>query len=35
MTRKDRTEGIFSRREVLDSTERQKYHQIHLKKLLS
>ena len=35
MTRKDRTEGIFSRREVLDSTERQKYHQIHLKELLS
>ena len=23
MTRKDRTEGIFSRREVLDATERQ------------
>ena len=27
MTRKDRTEGIFSRREVLDATERQKYYQ--------
>lgn len=35
MTRKDRTEGIFSRREVLDSTERQKYYQIQLKELLT
>jgi phenylacetate-CoA ligase len=35
MTRKDRTEGIFSRREVLDATERQKYYQIQLKELLS
>ncbi len=35
MTRKDRTEGILTRKEVLDQGERQKYYQIHLKDLLS
>jgi len=35
MTRKDRTEGIYSRREVLDPGERNQYHLIQLKELLS
>ena len=35
MTRKDRTEGIFSRREVLDESERRQYCLIQLKDLLS
>ncbi len=35
MTRKDRTEGIYSRREVLDESERAKFYQIQLKELLS
>ena len=35
MTRKDRTEGIYSRREVLDESERRQYHLIQLKELLS
>ncbi|GAU07930.1 phenylacetate--CoA ligase family protein [Desulfoplanes formicivorans] len=35
MTRKDRTEGIYSRREVLDESERRKFYQIQLKDLLS
>ncbi len=35
MTRKDRTEGIYSRREVLDESERRQYYQIHLKDLLT
>ena len=35
MTRKDRTEGIYSRREVLDESERRQYYLIQLKELLS
>jgi phenylacetate-CoA ligase len=35
MTRKDRTEGIYSRREVLDEGERKQYYLIQLKELLS
>ncbi|SHN64906.1 phenylacetate--CoA ligase family protein [Desulfovibrio litoralis] len=35
MTRKDRTEGIYSRREVLDESERKQYYLIQLKELLS
>ena len=35
MTRKDRTEGIYSRREVLDESERRQYYQIQLKDLLT
>jgi phenylacetate-CoA ligase len=35
MTRKDRTEGIYSRREVLDESERRQYYQIQLKELLT
>ncbi|MFO7817499.1 MAG: phenylacetate--CoA ligase family protein [Thermodesulfobacteriota bacterium] len=35
MTRKDRTEGILSRKEVLDEGERRKYYQIQLKELLT
>lgn len=35
MTRKDRTEGIFSRREVLDESERRQYCLIQLKELLA
>lgn len=35
MTRKDRTEGIYSRREVLDESERGQYCLIQLKDLLS
>jgi phenylacetate-CoA ligase len=35
MTRKDRTEGIYSRREVLDGSERQQYYLIQLKDLLT
>ena len=35
MTRKDRTEGIYSRREVLDESERRQYYQLQLKELLS
>ncbi len=35
MTRKDRTEGIYSRREVLDESERRQYCQLQLKELLS
>ncbi len=35
MTRKDRTEGIYSRREVLDAGERNQYSLIQLKDLLS
>ena len=35
MTRKDRTEGIYSRREVLDESERRQYCLIQLKDLLS
>jgi phenylacetate-CoA ligase len=34
MTRKDRTEGIYSRREVLDNSERGQYYLIQLKELL-
>ncbi len=34
MTRKDRTEGIYSRREVLDEGERKQYYLIQLKELL-
>jgi len=34
MTRKDRTEGIFSRKEVLDDSERQQFYLIQLKELL-
>jgi phenylacetate-CoA ligase len=34
MTRKDRTEGIYSRREVLDESERRQYYLIQLKDLL-
>lgn len=34
MTRKDRTEGIYSRREVLDSTEREQYYVAQIKDLL-
>lgn len=34
MTRKDRTEGIFSRKEVLDESERKQYYLIQLKELL-
>ncbi len=35
MTRKDRTEGIYSRREVLDESERRQYCLIQMKELLS
>ena len=35
MTRKDRTEGIFSRREVLDQGERSKFYQLQIKDLLT
>jgi phenylacetate-CoA ligase len=35
MTRKDRTEGIYSRREVLDDSERKQYYLIQLKDLLT
>ncbi|RQD59336.1 MAG: phenylacetate--CoA ligase family protein [Desulfonatronovibrio sp. MSAO_Bac4] len=35
MTRKDRTEGILTRKEVLDQSERQKFYQIQLKDLLT
>ena len=35
MTRKDRTEGIYNRREVLDENERRQYCLIQLKDLLS
>jgi phenylacetate-CoA ligase len=35
MTRKDRTEGIYSRREVLDDGERRQFYLIQLKDLLS
>jgi hypothetical protein len=35
MTRKDRTEGIYSRREVLDDSERRQYYQLQPKDLLS
>jgi phenylacetate-CoA ligase len=35
MTRKDRTEGIYSRREVLDEGERRQFHLIQLKELLT
>ncbi len=35
MTRKDRTEGIYSRREVLDEGERRQFYIIQLKDLLS
>ena len=35
MTRKDRTEGIYSRREVLDDSERRQYYLIQLKDLLA
>jgi phenylacetate-CoA ligase len=35
MTRKDRTEGIYSRREVLDEGERRQFHLIQLKELLA
>jgi phenylacetate-CoA ligase len=35
MTRKDRTEGIYSRREVLDESERSQYNLIQLKELLT
>ena len=34
MTRKDRTEGIYSRREVLDESERKQFYLIQLKELL-
>jgi len=34
MTRKDRTEGIYSRLEVLDESERKQFYRIHLKELL-
>ncbi len=35
MTRKDRTEGILTRKEVLDQSERRKFYQIQLKDLLT
>lgn len=35
MTRKDRTEGIYSRREVLDESERRQYCALQLKELLT
>jgi phenylacetate-CoA ligase len=35
MTRKDRTEGIYSRREILDDGERKQFYLIQLKELLS
>ncbi|WP_045215746.1 phenylacetate--CoA ligase family protein [Desulfonatronovibrio magnus] len=35
MTRKDRTEGILTRKEVLDHSERKKFYQIQLKDLLT
>ena len=35
MTRKDRTEGIYSRREVLDESERRQFYLIQLKDLLT
>ncbi|MDR2799803.1 MAG: phenylacetate--CoA ligase family protein, partial [Desulfovibrio sp.] len=35
MTRKDRTEGIYSRKEVLDEGERRQFHLIQLKELLT
>ncbi|NDV26163.1 phenylacetate--CoA ligase family protein [Desulfovibrio sp. JC010] len=35
MTRKDRTEGIYSRREVLDEGERRQYCALQLKELLT
>ena len=35
MTRKDRTEGIYSRHEVLDESERRQYYLIQLKELLA
>lgn len=35
MTKKDRTEGIYSRQEVLDASERKQYCQIQLKELLT
>jgi phenylacetate-CoA ligase len=35
MTRKDRTEGIYSRREVLDDGERRQFYLIQLKELLT
>ncbi|MDR0827053.1 MAG: AMP-binding protein [Desulfovibrio sp.] len=35
MTRKDRTEGIYSRREVLDEGERRQFYLIQLKELIS
>ncbi|MDR1489289.1 MAG: phenylacetate--CoA ligase family protein [Desulfovibrio sp.] len=35
MTRKDRTEGIYSRREVLDDGERRQFYLIQLKELIS
>ncbi|WP_029893455.1 phenylacetate--CoA ligase family protein [Desulfohalovibrio reitneri] len=35
MTRKDRTEGIYSRKEVLDESERRQYYLIQLKDLLT
>ena len=35
MTRKDRTEGIYSRREVLDESERRQFYLIQLKELLT
>jgi len=34
MTRKDRTEGIYSRREVLDESERRQFYLLQLKELL-
>jgi len=34
MTRKDRTEGIFNRLEVLDDSERQQFYRIQLKDML-
>lgn len=34
MTRKDRTEGIYNRLEVLDQSEREQFYRIHLKELL-
>jgi phenylacetate-CoA ligase len=35
MTRKDRTEGIYSRREVLNQSERLKFYQLQIKDLLT
>lgn len=35
MPRKDRTEGIYSRKEVLDENEREQFHLIQLKDLLT